>query len=217
MESKHEDTKNSSGSNVYKPSSMPRSIQMGTGHVTAHNTASIPSRAPDILSGVSQSQSSSDGSMVSMETVLTPATSDLSDMRDIIRDLGERPGALGQPLIGHHPGEVKQPRWSVDNPYLHTSPRGPLYLGQNMRPDQQYPLLQVLGAPHRGRPGPAHSQVSGEGAVISDRDSMAEMLSKLKGKVNDEDDEEDISEELENAFQSLNLSTQRWDDPGTQI
>ena len=156
--------------------------------------------------------------MVSMETVLTPATSDLSDMREIIKDLGERPG---QPLIGHRSGEQTQgtqPRWSVDNPYLHTSPR--VYMGHTMRPDQQYPLLQVLGHPGpqtaalqhcRGGPGPSQD------AVISDRDSMAEMLAKLKGKVNDEDDEEDISEELENAFQSLNLSTQRWDDPGTQI
>ncbi len=216
MERKHEDTKSSNVGSVYKPSSMPRSIQMGTGHV-------IAPRAPDILSGVSRSQSSSDGSMVSMETILTPANSDLSDMRDIIKDLGER---SGRPLIGHQPGDVKhmtQPRWSVDNPYLHTSPR--VYMGHLMRPDQQYPLLQVLGPPGlrpaglqhcRGQPGPSHASQA-EVAVISDSDSTAEMLAKLKGKVKDEDDEEDISEELENAFQNLNLSTQRWDDPGTQI
>ena len=218
MESKHEDSKSSNVGSVYKASSMPRSIQMGTGHVS--HVSAVRTRAPDILSGVSQSQSSSDGSMVSMETVLTPATSDLSDMREIIKDLGERPG---QPLIGQRPGEQThgtQPRWSVDNPYLHTSPR--VYMGHLMRPDQQYPLLQVLGHPgpqsaalQHSRDGPGPSQA--QGAVISDRDSMAEMLAKLKGKVNDEDDEEDISEELENAFQSLNLSTQRWDDPGTQI
>merc|ERR1740123_630205 len=112
MESKHEDTKSSNVGSVYKASSMPRSIQMGTGHVS-HVKAP---RAPDILSGVSQSQSSSDGSMVSMETVLTPATSDLSDMREIIKDLGE---GHHQPLIGHT-GATQSP-WSIDNPYLHTS------------------------------------------------------------------------------------------------
>ena len=95
MESKHEDTKSSNVGSVYKASSMPRSIQMGTGHVS--HVSTVKTRAPDILSGVSQSQSSSDGSMVSMETVLTPATSDLSDMREIIKDLGE---GHHQPLIG---------------------------------------------------------------------------------------------------------------------
>ena len=119
-------------SNVYKPSSMPRSIQMGTGHVP------VKRAAPDLLSGVSQSQSSSDGSLVSMETVVTPASSDLSDMRDIIKDLGDHT----QPLIGGH----HQPSWSVDNPYLHTSGsvQAPyLVYRQRMavRPDEQYPIL----------------------------------------------------------------------------
>ena len=119
-------------SNVYKPSSMPRSIQMGTGHVP------VKRAAPDLLSGVSHSQSSSDGSLVSMETVVTPASSDLSDMRDIIKDLGDHT----QPLIGGH----HQPSWSVDNPYLHTSGsvQAPyLVYRQRMavRPDEQYPIL----------------------------------------------------------------------------
>jgi len=122
-------------SNVYKPSSMPRSIQMGTGHVP------VKRAAPDLLSGVSQSQSSSDGSMVSMETVVTPANSDLSDMRDIIKDLGDHT----QPLIGQQ--QPQQPSWSVDNPYLHTSSgsvQAPYLVYRQrlaVRPDEQYPIL----------------------------------------------------------------------------
>ncbi len=127
-------------SSPYKASSMPRSIQMGTGHVS--HVSTVKTRAPDILSGVSQSQSSSDGSMVSMETVLTPATSDLSEMRDIIKDLGE---GHSQPLIGHT--GANQSPWSIDNPYLHTSGPPPGYMVYRqrlpcVRADEQYPILQ---------------------------------------------------------------------------
>ena len=120
----------------YKASSMPRSIQMGTGHV-------VKRAAPDLLSGVSQSHSSSsDGSLVSMETVVTPANSELSDVRDIIRDLGDTDHS--QPLIGH--SSPAKPSWSVNNPYLHTSaPSGLPYLVYRqrlaVRPDEQYPIL----------------------------------------------------------------------------
>ena len=247
---------------AYKASSMPRSIQMGTGHV-------VKRAAPDLLSGVSQSQSSSDGSMVSMETVLTPANSDLSDMRDIIKDLGDHT----QPLIGQNPPtnqNVVQPSWSVDNPYLHTS--GPPYLVYRqrlaVRPDEQYPILNYQyqyshQSPSPGVPyytlqsnssysvphmiaGDANPNTSPNKQsqsltintsveskpiksqneehqvnknVISDSDTVTEMLNKLQGKVNkDEEDSEDISEELENAFPSLNLSTQCWDpSEGTRI
>ena len=231
-----------------------------------------------------------------METVLTPANSDLSDMKDIIRDLGDHT----QPLIGQNPNQttvpnqtsVVQPSWSVDNPYLHTS--GPPYLVYRqrlaVRPDEQYPILnyQYQYSHHSPSPGqpyytlhnsstyngdmnstytvphlmsgdihtnvsssisPKHSQnlnsnvqyttvptvqcnvdnkppksqieennVSNKN-VISDSDTVTEMLNKLKGKVNkDEEDSEDISEELENASPSLNLSTQCWDpSEGTRI
>ena len=121
----------------YKASSMPRSIQMGTGAVFSGQARP----APDLLSGVSHSQSSSEGSMVSVETVATPlgqepAPCRAQDMRDIIRELGSE-AATTQPLIG---GQL--PSWSVDNPYLHTShilyrQRLPV-----VRPDQQYPVMQ---------------------------------------------------------------------------
>ena len=117
----------------YKASSMPRSIQMGTGHV-------VKRTAPDLLSGVSQSHSSSsDGSLVSMETVVTPANSELSDMRDIIRDLGDQDHS--QPLIGQ--SSPAKPSWSVNNPYLHTSSPPYLVYRQRLavRPDEQYPIL----------------------------------------------------------------------------
>ena len=140
-------------SSPYKATSMPRSIQMGTGHVS--HVSALKTRAPDLLSGVSQSQSSSDGSMVSMETVLTPATSDLSDMRDIIRDLGE---GNSQPLIGQT-GTHQSP-WSIDNPYLHTSGPGYMMYRQRLpcvRADEQYPILQYHVPP--GPPAhPGHHQ-----------------------------------------------------------
>ena len=131
----------------YKASSMPRSIQMGTGAVFSGQ----PRPAPDLLSGTGQpalshSQSSSDGSMVSVETVATPlgqepAPCRAQDMRDIIRELGSE-AASTQPLIGHSSLGGQLPSWSVDNPYLHTShilyrQRLPV-----VRPDQQYPILQ---------------------------------------------------------------------------
>ena len=55
--------------------------------------------------------------------------------------------------------------------------------------------------------------------VISDKDTVNEMLTKLRGNGNkDEEDTEEISEELENAFPSLNLSSQCWDlSEGTRI
>ena len=256
------DTK-SSNTSVYKASSMPRSIQMGTGHV-------VKRAAPDLLSGVSQSQSSSDGSMVSMETVLTPANSDLSDMRDIIKDLGDHT----QPLIGQTPlanqSQVsQQPSWSVDNPYLHTSGPPPYLVYRQrlaVRPDEQYPILSYqychqspspghpyytlhsnnYSVPHNIAPettlspnnsqlkslkpepssissNPVKSQINNvindNSHVISDNDTVAEMLNKLQGKANkDEEDSVEISEELENAFPSLNLSTQCWDpSEGTRI
>ena len=228
-------------SNVYKPSSMPRSIQMGTGHVP------VKRAAPDLLSGVSQSQSSSDGSLVSMETVVTPASSDLSDMRDIIKDLGDHT----QPLIGHH-----QPSWSVDNPYLHTSGsvQAPyLVYRQRMavRPDEQYPILSyqyhnnsytsplISSSSHSNYDVTQNSQPSQPKMpeikkvpshptdkdiktddIISDKDTVNEILSKLQGnQVNkDEEDSQEISEELENAFQILNLSSHCWDmSEGTRI
>merc|ERR1719192_225845 len=120
----------------YKASSMPRSIQMGTGHV-------MKRAAPDLLSGVSQSHSSSsDGSLVSMETVVTPANSELSEVRDIIKDLGDTDHS--QPLIGHT--SPAKPSWSVNNPYLHTSapPAIPYLVYRQrlaVRPDEQYPIL----------------------------------------------------------------------------
>jgi len=228
-------------SNVYKPSSMPRSIQMGTGHVP------VKRAAPDLLSGVSQSQSSSDGSLVSMETVVTPASSDLSDMRDIIKDLGDHT----QPLIGHH-----QPSWSVDNPYLHTSGsvQAPyLVYRQRMavRPDEQYPILSyqyhnnsytsplISSSSHSNYDVTQNCQPSQPKMpeikkvpshptdkdiktddIISDKDTVNEILSKLQGnQVNkDEEDSQEISEELENAFQILNLSSHCWDmSEGTRI
>merc|ERR1712073_52690 len=106
---------------------------MGTGHV-------VKRAAPDLLSGVSQSHSSSsDGSLISMETVLTPATSELSDVRDIIRDLGDNEHS--QPLIGQT--SPSKPSWSVNNPYLHTSGTPYLLYRQRLavRPDEQYPIL----------------------------------------------------------------------------
>ena len=133
--------------NVYKASSMPRSIQMGTGcHVVKRQTVA----APDLLSGVSQSQSSSDGSMVSMETVVTPASSDLTDMSHIIKDLDRADRADQQPLIGHNPANQtpaappQMPSWSIDNPYLHTSGQAPYLVYRqrlSVRPDEQYPIL----------------------------------------------------------------------------
>lgn len=56
-------------------------------------------------------------------------------------------------------------------------------------------------------------------AVISDKDTVNEMLTKLRGNGNkDDEDTEEISEELENAFPSLNLSSQCWDlSEGTRI
>ena len=136
----------------YKASSMPRSIQMGTGHV-------VKRAAPDLLSGVSQSHSSSsDGSLVSMETVVTPASSELSDMRDIIRDLGDH--SHSQPLIGH--SSPSKPSWSVNNPYLHTS--NPPYLiyrqRLSVRPDEQYPILSYQYSHHHHTPVPPLYQVS---------------------------------------------------------
>lgn len=55
--------------------------------------------------------------------------------------------------------------------------------------------------------------------VISDKDTVNEMLTKLRGNGNkDDEDTEEISEELENAFPSLNLSSQCWDlSEGTRI
>ena len=234
-------------SNVYKPSSMPRSIQMGTGHVP------VKRAAPDLLSGVSQSQSSSDGSMVSMETVVTPANSDLSDMRDIIKDLGDHT----QPLIGQQ--QPQQPSWSVDNPYLHTSSgsvQAPYLVYRQrlaVRPDEQYPILSyqyhnnsytsplisnssqsnyevtqnsLLTQPRMTEipKVPSHQTdkdiKSVNDDVISDKDTVNEILSKLQGnQVNkDEEDSQEISEELENAFQILNLSSHCWDmSEGTRI
>ena len=55
--------------------------------------------------------------------------------------------------------------------------------------------------------------------VISDCDTVKEILSKLEGTnllKEDGNESEGISEELENAFQNLNLSNQGWDE-GTQI
>ena len=239
----------------YKASSMPRSIQMGTGHV-------VKRAAPDLLSGVSQSHSSSsDGSLVSMETVLTPATSELSDMRDIIRDLGDNEHS--QPLIGQT--SPSKPSWSVNNPYLHTS--GPPYLLYRqrlaVRPDEQYPILSYqfshlhsAWAPFYPGPGqvqqgavdtnisrghvsdggetsrnrkkvPVTNSESGGVAgpdnnskdVISDCDTVNEILAKMEPRnllQEDGNESEGISEELENAFQNLNLSNQGWDE-GTQI
>ena len=56
-------------------------------------------------------------------------------------------------------------------------------------------------------------------AVISDKDTVNEMLTKLRGSGNkDDEDTQEISEELENAFPSLNLSSQCWDlSEGTRI
>ena len=121
----------------YKASSMPRSIQMGTGAVFSGQARP----APDLLSGVSHSQSSSEGSMVSVETVATPlgqepAPCRAQDMRDIIRELGSE-AATTQPLIG---GQL--PSWSVDNPYLHTSHWSYRQRLPVVRPDQQYPVMQ---------------------------------------------------------------------------
>jgi len=87
-----------------KPSSMPRSIQMGTGPLK-HTVITSPtvngsfySGAPDLLSGVSQSHSS-DTSCASMDTVTTPASSDCSaDVNDIIKDLSKNDNR--EPLIG---------------------------------------------------------------------------------------------------------------------
>ena len=261
----------------YKASSMPRSIQMGTGHV-------MKRAAPDLLSGVSQSHSSSsDGSLVSMETVVTPANSELSDVRDIIRDLGDTDHS--QPLIGH--SSPAKPSWSVNNPYLHTSaPPGLPYLVYRqrlaVRPDQQYPILsyqftdqhpalaplypglkqtsltsdqsarnvntvaregQTVKHKARNPTGGGGGNVSTEVAektkntnkissgnsetagsnksndVISDCDTVNEILSKMEGRNllrEDGNESEGISEELENAFQNLNLSNQGWDE-GTQI
>ena len=55
--------------------------------------------------------------------------------------------------------------------------------------------------------------------VISDCDTVNEILSKMEGRNllrEDGNESEGISEELENAFQNLNLSNQGWDE-GTQI
>ena len=251
----------------YKASSMPRSIQMGTGAVFSGQARP----APDLLSGVSHSQSSSEGSMVSVETVATPlgqepAPCRAQDMRDIIRELGSE-AATTQPLIG---GQL--PSWSVDNPYLHTSHWSYRQRLPVVRPDQQYPVMQypsqdqqypILQYPHptyplhtaleatavpRGLPAPSphhpphHSEPSPSitaatnqqklrsppqsdaGAVksdtvISDSDTVTEMLNKLQGKVNkDEEDSREISDELENAFPSLDLAaTKIWDSEGTRI
>jgi len=87
-----------------KPSSMPRSIQMGTGPLK-HTVITSPtvsgsfySGAPDLLSGVSQSHSS-DTSCASMDTVTTPASSDCSaDVNHIITDLSKN--GKKEPLIG---------------------------------------------------------------------------------------------------------------------
>ena len=141
--------------NVYKASSMPRSIQMGTGHVVKRQTVA----APDLLSGVSQSQSSSDGSMVSMETVVTPASSDLTDMSHIIKDL-DRADQQCQPLIGHSPANQtpasvsQMPSWSIDNPYLHTSGQAPYLVYRqrlSVRPDEQYPILSYQYPHHQSQ------------------------------------------------------------------
>ena len=292
---KHVDSSKSSN-NVYKASSMPRSIQMGTGcHVVKSTGCHVKRAAPDILSGVSQSQSSSDGSMVSMETVLTPATSDLTDMRDIIKDLDRDNHSHQQPLIGHNPSNQSPdqsagqiPSWSIDNPYLHTSSSQAPYLVYrqrlSVRPDEQYPVLNYpqYQSHHHNQLYPQfhHKDVhqtlqqlssnnlnnfakqldqgdkslvnqvkqkneksldnskvseganncsgdsrsdnkSGAEAVISDNDTVNEMLSKLRGNpTNNKDDEDsqEISEELENAFPSLDLSGQCWDlSEGTRI
>ena len=266
----------------YKASSMPRSIQMGTGAVFSGQ----PRPAPDLLSGTGQpalshSQSSSDGSMVSVETVATPlgqepAPCRAQDMRDIIRELGSE-AASTQPLIGHSSLGGQLPSWSVDNPYLHTS--SILYRQRLpvVRPDQQYPILQypspdqqypVLQYPqptyplhtaleatavprglpdpgphphqHHSEPSPGNTAAGSLGlaaqqklrsppqpdggavksdTVISDSDTVTEMLNKLQGKVNkDEEDSREISDELENAFPSLDLAaTKIWDSEGTRI
>ena len=130
---------------------------MGTGHV-------VKRAAPDLLSGVSQSHSSSsDGSLVSMETVVTPANSELSDVRDIIRDLADTDHA--QPLIGH--SSPAKPSWSVNNPYLHTSAPPPLpYLLYRqrlaVRPDQQYPILSYQFTDQHAHTAPFSPVVAGE-------------------------------------------------------
>merc|ERR1719192_1930024 len=130
----------------YKASSMPRSIQMGTGHV-------VKRAAPDLLSGVSQSHSSSsDGSLVSMETVVTPANSELSDVRDIIRDLGDTDHS--QPLIGH--SSPAKPSWSVNNPYLVYRQR------LAVRPDQQYPILSYQFTDQHPALAPLYPESAGD-------------------------------------------------------
>jgi len=97
-----------------KPSSMPRSIQMGTGPLK-HTVITSPtvngsfySGAPDLLSGVSQSHSS-DTSCASMDTVTTPASSDCSaDVNDIIKDLSKNDNR--EPLIGQKSEKKKSVR-----------------------------------------------------------------------------------------------------------
>ena len=163
----------------YKASSMPRSIQMGTGAVFSGQARP----APDLLSGVSHSQSSSEGSMVSVETVATPlgqepAPCRAQDMRDIIRELGSE-AATTQPLIG---GQL--PSWSVDNPYLHTSHWSYRQRLPVVRPDQQYPVMQypstdqqypILQYPHPTYPLEAttvpHSLAAVTAAPPSDNNS----------------------------------------------
>eukprot|EP00090_Calanus_glacialis_P015955 TRINITY_DN25066_c0_g1_i1.p1 TRINITY_DN25066_c0_g1~~TRINITY_DN25066_c0_g1_i1.p1 ORF type:complete len:745 (+),score=89.43 TRINITY_DN25066_c0_g1_i1:217-2451(+) len=100
-----------------KPSSMPRSIQMGTGPLK-HTVIASPtvngsfySGAPDLLSGVSQSHSS-DTSCASMDTVTTPASSDCSaDVNDIIKDLSKTENR--EPLIGQKSEKKKSNRTNV--------------------------------------------------------------------------------------------------------
>ena len=137
-----------------KPSSMPRSIQMGTGSIK-HTVITSPtvngpfySGAPDLLSGVSQSNTS-DTSCASMDTVTTPASSDSSvDINDIIKDLCKTEHM--EPLISQ---TTKKKKSSENN--LACSPTIPCF-SQNDKnqtinnhyeqhfEDKELPLLQNL-------------------------------------------------------------------------
>ena len=199
--------------------SMPRSIQMGTGSVkTAGGPGQGVLRAPDLLSGTVSQSHSSDSSCVSMETTATtPASSSVSDcsqreIREIIRQL-DRPDN-SQPLIGQKTVSSPLQPWSVDNPYLHTGGQPPYLLyrqRQQVRPDEQYPILSCPGLSQQSYASLALPAGTSDTAPILETDSVHQILHKMQGVPATEDAGETVLSERE--LETINIA---WSE-GTRI